>query len=249
MLHFYYEQIACALNTSSSINDNTLDCYHKCLAKYSSAWFGAGHFEPDYRSIHIMGELCLTPNPRLLKYMAFELVAHLDLHRISESFFRQSDIKPMQINDLLKCWLQLLVEFCLRDSIRESPLFEATLRPVFNQAEVLPCWSMLSDASYAEVVTQRFAALADHTYALASRGLARGLCVNVLKAAAEFYAPTALSCFSSPKRRCYLRAMCELLLKPTLQVVKEDGESFQNCILNLLTDIETLAMSSDHQVS
>ena len=142
MLHFYYEQIACSLNTSSSINDNTLDCYHRCLNKYSSTWFGAGQFEPDYRSINIMSELCLAQNNRLVKHLAFDVVAHLDLNRISESFFRKSEIQPMQINDLLKCWLQLLTEFCLRDSIRESPLFDSMLRPVYNQAEVLQCWSM-----------------------------------------------------------------------------------------------------------
>jgi len=42
-LHFYYEQIACSLNNStttiSSINENTLDCFHKCINKYSSKWF------------------------------------------------------------------------------------------------------------------------------------------------------------------------------------------------------------------
>ena len=163
-----------------------------------------------------MSELCLAPNHRLVKYLAFDVVAYLDLNRISESFFRKSEIQPMQINDLLKCWLQLLTEFCLRDSVRESSKFDAMLRPVYNQAEVLQCWSMLSDTSYAEVVIQRFSACADYRYAFASRGLDRGLLINILKASAEFYSlayRSSLSCFSSAKRRCYLKALCELLLK------------------------------------
>jgi hypothetical protein len=251
--HFYYEQIACALNSSSSINDNTLECYHRCLSKYSSSWFGSGQFEPDYRSINIMSELCLAQNTHLVKHLAFDLVSYLDLNRISESYFRKAEIQPMQINDLLKCWLQLLTEFCLRDSIRESSKFDSMLRPVYNQAEVLQCWSMLSDTSYAEVVMQRFTVCADYRYAFASRGLDRGLLINILKASAEFFSiasyRSSLSCFSSAKRRCYLKALCELLLKPSTQTVKTDHDSFQNCILNLLTDIETFSISSDDEAN
>jgi hypothetical protein len=252
LFHFYYEQIACALSSTSSINDNTLDCYHRCMGKYSSSWFGIGQFEPDYRSINIMSELCWAPNTRLVKFLAYDLVSYLDLSRISESYFRKMEIMPMQINDLLKCWLQLLTEFCLRDNVRESAQFDTLLRPIYNQAEVLQCWSMLSDTSYSDVVMQRFCALADYRYAFASRGVDRGLLINILKSSAEFYSlayRNSLSCFSSAKRRCYLKAICELLLKPTAQTIKADNESFQNCILNLLTDIETFSISASDDPS
>ena len=210
-------------------------------------WFEDGRFEPDYRSINIMNELCWSDNPRLIKFLAFDVVAHLDLHKISESYFRKQEIMPQQINDLLKCWLQLLADFGLRDSIRESAQFSTLLRPVFNQAEILQCWSMLSDTAYADVVLNKFATLADHTYALSSRGTDKGLLLNLFKASAEFYAlaeRNMLSCFSSAKRRCYLKAICQILLKPTVQTVTKDIETFQSCIMNLLTDIETFSIYS-----
>lgn len=145
-----------------------------------------------------------------------------------------------------QCWLQLLTEFCLRNSIRESEKFQSQLRPIYHQAEVLQCWSMLSDVSFAEVVTGRFCALADYQYAFASRGTDRGLLINLLKSASEFYSfVNTMSCFSSAKRRCYLRAICEILLKPSLQIVRADSESFRNCVLNLLTDIESFALSCE----
>lgn len=247
LIHFYYEQIACPLNQASSINDNTLDCYHTCMSKYTSSWFGNEMFEPDYRSINIMSELCTVPNGQLVKFIAFNLVCYFDLNRITENYFRKVEIKPIQINDLLKCILQLLADFCLRDSVRESSKFEDLLRPIYNQAEVLQCWSMLSDTSYASVVLERFLPTADYRYAFASRGTDRGLLMNLLKSSAEFYSlaeRNSLSCFASAKRRCYLKVVCELLLKPSVQSIKTDLESFQNCIMNLLTDIETFSISA-----
>ena len=121
---------------SSSINDNTLDCYHKCLGAHTAAWFAASCFAPDHRSINILAAMCVSGSARQLKFLAFDLVAHLDLARISESYFRRAEVLPQQINDFLKCWLHLLTEFCMRDSIRESKQFDTRLRPVFNQAEV-----------------------------------------------------------------------------------------------------------------
>ena len=52
-MHFYYETIICStqLINSSTVNDNTLDCYHKCLIKFSTGWYSNGLYEPDYRSI------------------------------------------------------------------------------------------------------------------------------------------------------------------------------------------------------
>lgn len=89
----------------------------------------------------------------------------------------------MQMNDLLKCILACLSEFCLRESVRESSKFEALLRPIYNQAEVLQCWSMLSDTSYSSVLTDRFSVYADHLYAFATRGTDRGMLMVLLKAA------------------------------------------------------------------
>lgn len=247
LIHFYYEKIACELNFSSIINDNTLDCYHKCLSRHSSSWFGNGLFEPDYQTVNAINELCYSKNTRLIKHIAFDLVCYFDLNRITDSYFRQVQITPVQINDLLKCLLQVLAEFCLRDAVRESNKFDSLLRPVYNQAEVLQCWSMLSDTSYSCVVLDRFCPDADYVYAFASRGTDRGLLMNLLKSAAEFYTladRNSLSCFSSAKRRCYLKAICHLLLKPTLQTIKTDLDSFQNCIMNLLTDIETFSISA-----
>jgi hypothetical protein len=254
MFHYYYEQIASTLNSISAINDNVLDCYHKCLSKYSSSWYGimqannvGFQYEPDYQSINIMMELCLAPNSRLVRYLAFDIVSYLDFNLICESYFRKMEIMPMQINDLLKCWLQLLAEFCLRDSIRESNQFDGLLRPIYNQAEVLQCWSMLSDTSYSDVVLNRFCQIADYHYAFATRGTDRGLLMNLLKSAGEFYSLTdrnSISCFSSAKRRCYLKAVCHLLLKPSISTIKLDIESFQNCVINLLTDIETFSISA-----
>jgi hypothetical protein len=258
-LHFYYEQIACSLNNStttiSSINENTLDCFHKCINKYSSKWFKGYSFEPDYRSINILSELCSSINTKLITFIAFDLVAYLDMPGIIESYFKKEEIKPIQINDLLKCWLQLLTEFCLRDSIRESSSqFDTMLRPIYSQAEQLECWSMLSDASYSDVVIQRFCQLADYRYAFASRGTDRGLLMNLLKSSAEFYSladckNNFMSSFSSAKRRLYLKALSEILLKPTAQTIRLEIESFQNCIMNLLTDIETFAISSSSSSS
>lgn len=121
-----------------------------------------------------MNEICWSANPRQIKFLAFDLVAYLDLAKISESFFRKQEIMPQQINDLLKCWLQLLTEFCLRDCVRESNQFDTLLKPVYNQAEFLQCWSMLSDTSYSEVVMNKFCASADYHYAFASRGTDKG---------------------------------------------------------------------------
>ena len=120
-----------------------------------------------------MNEICWSANTRQLKFLAFDIVAYLDLARITESYFRKLEIMPQQINDLLKCWLQLLTEFCLRDSIRESQQFDTLLRPVFNQAEVLQSWSMLSDTSYMDVVMNKFCPSADYHYVFASRGTDR----------------------------------------------------------------------------
>jgi hypothetical protein len=247
--HFYYESIACSLNSSSIVNDNTLDCYNRCLSKYAPSWFGGGLFEPDYRSVNIMSELCTANNVKLVRMLAFDVVAHLDLGKICDSFFRRLEVTPMQINDMLKCWLQMLAEFCLREGVREASgsLFDSLLRPIYNQAEVLQCWSMLSDTSYSDVIMQRFCIVADQRYAFASRGTDRGLLMSLLKSAAEFYSLTernSLSCFASAKRRAYLRAICEILLKPPAANIKADFDSFQTCIINLLTDIETFAMSA-----
>ncbi len=192
-------------------------------------WFADGRFEPDYRSINIMNELCWTNNLRLIKFLAFDVVAYLDLNKISENYFCKQEIMPQQINDLLKCWLQLLTEFCLRDAVRDSPQFERLLRPIYNQAEILQCWSMLSDTSYADVVLNKFVTIADHHYAFASRGTDKGLLLNLLKASAEFYSladRNLLSCFSSAKRRCYLKALCQILLKPNEQTVKKGNNNY-----------------------
>ena len=89
--------------------------------------------------------------------------------------------------------------------------------------------------------------IADHRPACATRGTHKGLLMNLLKSAAEFYSlvdKNSLSCFSSAKRRCYLKALCELLLKPSAQAIKTDFESFQNCIMNLFTDIETFSVTA-----
>jgi hypothetical protein len=254
LFHYYYEQIACTLSSISAVNDNVLDCYHKCLSKYSSSWYGTMQsnnvgfqYEPDYQSINVMMELCFAPNNRLIKYLAFDIVSYLDFNLISENYFRKMEIMPIQINDLLKCWLQLLTEFCLRDNIRESNQFDDLLRPIYNQAEVLQCWSMLSDTSYKDVVLNRFCQFADYHYAFATRGTDRGLLMNLLKSSGEFYSladRNSISCFSSAKRRCYLKAVCHLLLKPSINIIKLDIESFQNCIINLLTDIETFSISA-----
>jgi hypothetical protein len=106
-LHFYYEQIACSLNNStttiSSINENTLDCFHKCINKYSSKWFKSYSFESDYRSINILSELCSSINTKPITFIAFDLVAYFDMPGIIESYFKKEEIKSIQINDLLKC--------------------------------------------------------------------------------------------------------------------------------------------------
>ena len=247
LIHFYYEQIVCPLSPVSHINTNSLECYHTCMAKYAGAWFSQGSFEPDCRTVNLMSEMASSPAIEPLKHLAFSLVCFFDLSKITDSYFRQPEIKPIQINDLLRCLLQLLTEFCLRDAIRESDNFDAQLRPVYNQAEVLQCWSMLSDNSYSDIVLDRFLPSADYRYAFASRGLEKGLLMMVLKSAAEFYSlaeKNSLSCFSSVKRRLYLKTICELLLKPSVQSVKTDIESFQNCVMNLLTDIETFCISA-----
>ncbi len=257
-LQFYYEEIVCSSsmnpNQSSAIVDNTLDCYHKCLTKYTHNWYLNGMYEPDYRSIHILSEMSSSGanlNFRILKFLAYNLVIYLDFTRLTETYIRNVQISPSQMNDLLKCFLSLLSEFCLRDSIRESANFEKSLKPIYNQAEILPHWSMLSDESYASVLLEKFCPNADYKYAMATRGTERGLLINVLKSAAEFYTihtldHQSISCFSSAKRRIYLRSICNLLLKPQVnqQVLKNCVDQFQNCIMNLLTDIETFSMSS-----
>lgn len=186
LVHYYYERIACELNASTAVNDNTLDCYHRCWSKYSTSWFGNGYFEPDYQTVQIMCELCHAHNVRLVKFLAYELVGFFSLARITEAYLRAASITPSQTNDLLKCILQMLTEFCLRDPVRESPKFEMVLRPVYNQAEVLSCWSMLSDTAYASVLVDRFSTRADYLYAFASRGTDRGLLMVVLKSAGKF---------------------------------------------------------------
>lgn len=194
-----------------------------------------------------MNEICWSANARQLKFLAFDIVSYLDLPRISESYFRRQEVLPQQINDFLKCWLQLLTEFCMRDSIRESKQFDTRLRPVFNQAEILQSWSMLSDTSYSDVIMNRFCPAADYHYAFASRGTDRGLLMNLLKSSAEFNSladQNLLSCFSSAKRRCYLKAVCQILLKPSADTIDGELDAFQTCIMNLLTDIETFAISS-----
>ena len=98
--HYFYEQVTCSLNSSSTVDDNTMDCYFVCLVKYS--WFERGLFEPDYKSINIMNEMSLGYNEQMLHYLAFDLVAHLDLAKICENYFRKAEIMPIQINDLLK---------------------------------------------------------------------------------------------------------------------------------------------------
>ncbi len=163
------------------------------MTKYTNNWYSSGLYEPDYRSIHILNELCANSNTntRALKFIAFNLVNYLDLAKLTDAYIRNPNVTPIQMNDLLMCILNLLTEFCLRDQIRESSVFERTLRPVYNQAEVLPHWSMLSDNSYASVVLDKFCAHADYRYALASRGTERGLLINLLKSAAEFYTITS----------------------------------------------------------
>jgi hypothetical protein len=59
------------------------------------------------------------------------------MSHIIESYFKIEEINPIQINDLLKCWLHLLTEFCLRDSIRETTKFQTQLKPIYAQAETL----------------------------------------------------------------------------------------------------------------
>jgi hypothetical protein len=55
---------------------------------------------------------------------------------------------------------------------------------------------------------------------------------------------SSLSCFASAKRRCYLKAVCTLLLKPSIQTIRQESELFQHCVINLLTDIETFSISA-----
>lgn len=184
LIHYYYERIACELNASTAVNDNTLDCYHRCWSKYSSSWLGHGSFDPDYQTVQIMCELCHAHNARLVKFLAYELVGYFNLAHITENYFRAASITPSQTNDLLKCILQMLCEFCLRESVRgDAAKFETILRPVYNQAEILQCWSMLSDTAYSSVVVDRFCTCADYLYAFASRGTDRGLIMVVLKSA------------------------------------------------------------------
>lgn len=279
-LHFYYEEIVCSssLASQSSINDNTLginlcqtcsyliltifnnlDCYHKCLGKYFPNWYSSGngvHVELDFRSISLLNEICLLPtsNVRVLKFLAFNLITYLDLSHLTDSYIHNVNVTPAQVNDLLKCLLNLLTEFCLRDQIRDSTQFDKLLRPVYNQAEALPHWSLLSDTSYSEVVIDRFCqnAQVDYRFVLASRGTERGLLINLLKSAAEFYTVmsadrSSISCFSSVKRRLYLRALCHVLLNDrhvSAQIFRNQADAFQTCVMNLLTDIETFSMSS-----
>ena len=106
---------------------------------------------------------------------------------------------------------------------------------------------MLSDTSYADVLMNRFCARADHHYAFASRGTDRGLLISLLKASAEFTSladHNLLSCFSSAKRRCFLRALCTILLKPSAATMSGELDAFQTCVMNLLTDIETFAVAA-----
>ena len=172
LVHFYYERIACAntdhtgsSSSSSSNTEHSLDAYHLLLSRRAGAWFDE-RFEPDHQTVHALAELCSTPSScassKSLKFVAYELTARLHLGRICESYFRRVDVSPAHINDFLKCLLQLLAECCVRDSVRESSQFEPLLRPVYNQTEILACWSMLTDASYAQVVLDRFALHADH---------------------------------------------------------------------------------------
>jgi len=42
-------------------------------------------------------------NTKLITFIAFDLVAYLDMSGIIESYFKKEEIKPIQINDLLKC--------------------------------------------------------------------------------------------------------------------------------------------------
>lgn len=74
--------------------------------------------------------------------------------------------------------------------------------------------------------------------------------MNLLKSSAEFNLQAdgnLLSCFSSAKRRCYLKAVCQILLKPSYTTINNELENFQNCIMNLLTDIETFLVSSQNE--
>ncbi len=73
--------------------------------------------------------------------------------------------------------------------------------------------------------------------------------MNLLKSSAEFNSladRNLLSCFSSAKRRCYLKAVCQILLKPSFTTINNEQENFQNCIMNLLTDLETFSISSQN---
>lgn len=149
-----------------------------------------------------MCELCHAHNARLVKFLAFELVGYFNLAHITESYFRAASITPSQTNDLLKCILQMLSEFCLRESVRDSARFEMILKPVYNQAEVLQCWSMLSDTAYSSVVVDRFCAGADYLYAFASRGTDRGLLMIVLKSAGKILFTTLFYSFILPFIKC-----------------------------------------------
>lgn len=71
--------------------------------------------------------------------------------------------------------------------------------------------------------------------------------MNILKSSAEFNSiadQNLLSCFSSAKRRCFLKAICQILLKPSYATIQNEIDNFESCIINLLTDIETFSISS-----
>lgn len=231
--NFYYDLVT---NSNGKFIDNVNSLFSK-----HDFWI---EFRPTYDTIQHFHSLVTSGKINVIKYLAFQVFSHLNLVDITASYYKINDLTGNQINNLLKYWLDIMTEFSLIDEIRDANKFEGLLRPVFIQAESLQ-WSLLSDESYSSVILNRFAFKADFNFVFETRGSNRGLLTNIFKAASEWFSNIdSISCFSSAKRRLFLKALCKILVN------KFDSDRFltqanqlalNNFMMNSLNDIEELS--------
>jgi hypothetical protein len=232
-------------------SDLLVSLFNKTFDKYNDSLLGnmMTSFLPNKSDLNLFLSLCASSTHSVVEFFAFKIVPSLNWSKIIDYYYTTHDHE--HINKLFCVLLEVLTRLCLNGKIRESSEFDLKLRTVYQQAESIE-WSILSDSTYQPLIIDLFATNADHSYVFASRSTKHGLLLNALKAAAEFdcYTHTeitSLSCFSTNKRRLFIKALCDILLKPGTVTLLNHNEQKQNTIMNLLNDIESFAINAYKQ--
>ena len=125
--------------------------------------------QPGYECIYAFYALILSDNVSVSEFIAFEIIRHLNISHITDSYYGLKELKATQINHLFKTWLNILTALCLSDDIRESVEFEQHLKANYAQAESLQ-WTLLTDDSYNSLILEHFKQSTNYEFVFASRG-------------------------------------------------------------------------------